>query len=82
MSHFVPVWSKVEALGLKNPLAQLGSYLRSQPNTGIDKQNFADPPSDLQLANLYNEFKEANPDISGGCIIGAESNPKGERCEG
>ena len=58
MTDFASVWKKIEGLELKNPLAQLGSFLRSQPNTGVDKQNFADSPSDLQLANLYNELKE------------------------
>ena len=33
MSGFVAVWTKIEALELKSPLAQLGSYLRSQQNT-------------------------------------------------
>ena len=62
MTNFVQTWAKVEALELKNPLAQLGSFLRAQPNTGVDKQNFGDPPSDLQLANLYNDLKDADPD--------------------
>ena len=63
MAHFEDTWKKVEKLELTRPLAQLGSYLRSQPNTGVDKQNFSDSPSDLQLANLFNELKDANPDI-------------------
>ena len=41
MAAFVQTWAKVEALELKNPLAQLGEFLRAQPNTGVDKQNFA-----------------------------------------
>ena len=65
MTSFVQTWAKVESLELKNPLAQLGSFLRAQPNTGVDKQNFGDPPSDLQLANLYNDLKDADPDLSG-----------------
>ena len=63
MAHFDDTWTKIEKLELTRPLAQLGSYLRSQPNTGVDKQNFSDSPSDLQLANLFNELKDANPDI-------------------
>lgn len=47
MSHFTNEWAKVELLQLKAPLAQLGLYLRSQPNTGVEKQNFADSPSEL-----------------------------------
>ena len=45
MNTFASVWDKVEGLELKTPLAQLGSYLKTQPNTGVDKQNFGDPPS-------------------------------------
>ena len=33
MARFVDVWSKVEALELKSPLAQLGSFLRCVCNS-------------------------------------------------
>ena len=39
MTNFVQTWAKVESLELKNPLAQLGSFLRAQPNTGVDRES-------------------------------------------
>ena len=65
MTSFENTWWAVEALELEDPLKELGSFLRSQPGTGIDKSVFADNPSAMQKARLFNALKDANPDLSG-----------------
>ena len=45
MTSFENTWQAVEALELEDPLKELGSFLRSQPGTGIDKSVFSDSPS-------------------------------------
>ena len=65
MTSFELTWQAVEALELDDPLKELGSYMRSQPGTGIDKSVFADNPSAMQKARLYNALKAANPDLTG-----------------
>lgn len=64
MTAFETTWAAVEALHLKDPLKELGIFLRGQPGTGVDKSNFSDNPSAMQLATLYNTIKEADPDTS------------------
>ena len=65
MTSFETTWAAVEGLHLKDPLKELGTFLRGQPGTGVDKSNFADSPSAMQLATLYNSLKEADPDVTG-----------------
>ena len=65
MTSFETTWQAVEALELDDPLKELGSFLRSQHGTGIDKSVFSDSPSAMQRALLYNTLKAADPDLSG-----------------
>ena len=65
MTSFENTWQAVEALELEDPLKELGSFLRSQPGTGIDKSVFSDSPSAMQKAMLFNALKAADPDLSG-----------------
>ena len=64
MTSFETTWQAVEALELEDPLKELGSFLRSQPGTGIDKSVFSDSPSAMQKARLFNALKDADPDLS------------------
>ena len=65
MTSFETTWQAVEALELEDPLKELGSFLRSQPGTGIDKSVFSDSPSAMQKARLFNALKDADPDLGG-----------------
>ena len=64
MTSFETTWQAVEDLELDDPLKELGSFLRSQPGTGIDKPVFSDSPSAMQKARLFNALKDADPDLS------------------
>ena len=63
-TSFETTWAAMEALHLQEPLKELGSFLRSQPGTGVDKTNLPENPSPMQLARLFYDIKAADPDLS------------------